>query len=296
MSVGAIQKWTPPPDIEARLASFTDLAATAISNADSRAAVSWLAQEQAALRRVATLVARGAPPEELFQAVTAEAGQLLQADQTTLCRYEPDGTMTVLAGWSSTGNPYRAGLRPPLGGSNLSTIVWKTRRPARLDSYAGASGEIAALISDGGLRPGVATPIIVRDRLWGVIVANSTDDRPLPADTEARLTSFTDLVATAISNADNLAELTASRARVVATADETDGGSSATCTTAPSSGSSRSGSRCGPRRWRSRRSSAGWRQSWRGSPTGSRACRTTCRRWHAASIRRSWPRAASSRR
>jgi signal transduction histidine kinase len=221
MSVGAIQKWTPPLDIEARLASFTDLVATAISNADSRAAVSRLAEEQAALRRVATLVARGAPADELFAAVPQEAGQLLRADQTTLCRYEPDGTMTVLAGWSSTGNPYSAGLRPPLGGSNLSTIVWKTGRPARLDSYAGASGEIAALISDGRLRSGVATPIIVRDSLWGVIVANSTDDRPLPPGTEDRLASFTDLVATAISNAENLAELTASRARVVAAADET---------------------------------------------------------------------------
>jgi signal transduction histidine kinase len=221
MTVGAIQKWTPPPDIAARLASFTDLLATAISNAESRAAVTRLAEEQAALRRVATLVARGAPADELFAAVPAEAGQLLRADRTTMCRYEPDGTLTVIAGWSKTGHPYPIGQRPPLGGDNLATIVFETRRPARMDCYAGASGPIAALISDGRLRSGVATPIIVRDHLWGVIVANSTKDRPLPPGTEDRLASFTDLVATAISNAENLAELTASRARVVAAADET---------------------------------------------------------------------------
>jgi signal transduction histidine kinase len=221
MTVGAIQKWAPPPDTETRLASFTDLLATAISNADSRAAVSWLAEEQAALRRVATLVARGAPPDELFAAVTAETGQLLQADRTAMSRYEPDGTVSILAAWSRAGTAEPVGQRPRLGGDNLATSVARTGRPARMDSYANVSGAVAAVVRDSGMRSGVATPIIVQDHLWGVVVANSAGDHPLPPDTEDRLTSFTDLVATAISNAQNLAELTASRARVVATADET---------------------------------------------------------------------------
>jgi signal transduction histidine kinase len=221
MTVGTIQKWAPPPDTEVRLASFTDLLATAISNADSRAALSWLAEEQAALRRVATLVAHAAPPDELFAAVTAETGHLLQADRTTMSRYEPDGTATILAGWSRAGDAVPVGQRPRLGGDNLATIVAQTSRPARMDSYAGVSGAIAAVIRDSGMRSGVATPIIVQDHLWGVVVANSADDQPLPPDTEDRLASFTDLVATAISNAQNLSELTASRARIVATADET---------------------------------------------------------------------------
>jgi len=223
MTVGAIQKWTPPPDIEERLSSFTDLVATAISNADTRAAVTWLAEEQAALRRVATLVARGAPPEELFEAVTAEAGQLLQADQTTLCRYEPDGTATSVAGWRRSPAAVRTvvGRRLKLGGKNLTTIVSQTCRAARIDSYADASGVIGAAARGVHFRSAVGSPILVKGRLWGVVLAGSSHAEPLGPETEARLTSFTDLVATAISNADNLTELTASRARVVATADET---------------------------------------------------------------------------
>jgi signal transduction histidine kinase len=221
MSVGAIQKWAPPPDTEDRLASFTDLLATAISNADSRAAATRLAEEQAALRRVATLVARGAPPDELFAVVTAETGQLLGADRTTMSRYEPDGTVTILAGWSKAGDAIPVGQRPLLGGANLATIVAQTSRPARMDSYAGVSGAVAEVVRDSGMPSGVGTPIIVQGHVWGVVVANSGNDQPLPPDTEDRLASFTDLVATATSNAQNRSDLTASRARIVATADET---------------------------------------------------------------------------
>jgi signal transduction histidine kinase len=209
------------PDTEARLASVTELVATAIANAESRAGITRLAEEQAALRRVATLVARGAPAEEVFAAVTEEAGQLLQAGQTTMSRYEAGDTATIVAGWSKTGDVLPIGARPRLGGENLMTIISQTRRPARIASTAHASGDATAVIWPTGLRSGVGTPIIVQDRLWGVMIANSTDEQALAPDTEARLASFTDLVATAIANAEHLAQLTASRARVVATADET---------------------------------------------------------------------------
>ena len=213
----------PPllPDTEARLASVTELIATAIANAESRAGIARLAEEQAALRRVATLVARGAPAEEVFGAVTEEAGQLLQADQTTMSRYESDDTATIVAGWSKTGDVLPIGERPRLGGENLITIVSQTRQAARIANIAHASGDAIAVIRPTGLRSEVGTPIIVQDRLWGVMIANSTNEQALAPDTEARLASFTDLVATAIANAEHLEQLTASRARVVATADET---------------------------------------------------------------------------
>ncbi|HYZ53081.1 MAG TPA: GAF domain-containing protein, partial [Streptosporangiaceae bacterium] len=221
MVAGTRLKRALPPDTEARLASFTDLLATAISNADSRAGLTRLAEEQAALRRVATLVARGGPPEEVFAAVTEEAGRLLQAGQTTMLRYEPDGTVTLVAGWSATGNAIPGGTRVRLGGNNLTTIVAATRRPVRMGSYADASGPVAEVARGVGFRSAVGTPIIVRGRLWAIMIAGSVDEQPMAPETEERLASFTELVATAVSNAENLAELTASRARIVATADET---------------------------------------------------------------------------
>jgi signal transduction histidine kinase len=221
MLAGSSLRRAPPPDTEARLASFTDLLATAISNADSRAALTRLAEEQAALRRVATLVAEGAPPGEVFAAVSEEAGRLLQAGQTTMNRYEPDGTATVVASWSRAGAAAPLGTRRPLGGNNLTTIVAQDRRPARMESYADASGPVGAMGREVGFRSAVGTPIIVQGLLWGVMVTASADEHPLAAGTEARLASFTELVAAAVSNAETLAALTASRARVVATADET---------------------------------------------------------------------------
>lgn len=161
-----------------------------------------LADEQAALRRVATLVARGAPADELFAAVPAEAGQLLQADQATMVRYESDGTATIVANWRTTGGAMPpVGSREPLGGKNLTTIIAETRRPARIDSYADASGGPAVAAREAGFSAAVGAPIIVQGRVWGALIVCSVDEHSLPLDTEARLASFTELVATAIANA-----------------------------------------------------------------------------------------------
>jgi signal transduction histidine kinase len=212
-----------PAGTETRLASFTELVATAIANAESRAALARLAEEQAALRRVATMVARGAAPEEVFGAVTEELARLLPVDMAALARYDPDGTLTYAASWGKAVDFVPVGSRWPLAGRSVSTIVFETGRPARVDSYADvASDPIGVDSSDTfGVRSGVGTPIIVEGRLWGVIGAGSTGEEPLPPDAEARLVSFTELVATAIANADSRAELMASRARIVAAADET---------------------------------------------------------------------------
>jgi signal transduction histidine kinase len=218
MAAGSSREEPMPADTEARLTQFTKLLATAVANAESRARLARLAEEQAALRRVATLVARGTRPEEIFAAVTNEVGRLLSVDMANLCRYEPDGTLTVVA---SAGERFPVGKRWPLAGQkNLATLVFETRRPARIDNYADATGSLADDVRDEGVRSGVGTPIIVERRLWGLMAAASSAEQPLPSDTEARLASFTELVATAIANAESRAALAASRARIVAAADE----------------------------------------------------------------------------
>jgi signal transduction histidine kinase len=209
-----------PAGIEARLAGFTELAATVIANAEARVELRGYAEEQAALRQVATLVARGAPPDEVFASVTEEAGRLLHSDYSTMHRYGPDHTGAVVASWSSAGPAFPMGVRWSLGGKNLQTEILRTRRPARIDDYADATGPIAEAVREFGLRAGVGVPVSVEGRLWGVMIVSSRA-RPLPAGTEERLAGFTELAGTAIANADAQAALAASRARIVATADAT---------------------------------------------------------------------------
>ena len=207
-----------PPDTEQRLADFTEHVATAIANAESREELTRLADEQAALRRVATLVARGAPPAEVFEAVSAEVGPLVPADASALARFETDGTVNIVGSWSKSERSPPVGMRQPFEQAVLSRMILETRRPARVDSYADAAAEIPVEV---GWRSGVGVPVIVEGRLWGVMGVGSETDRPLPAGTEERLTQFTELLATAIANAESRAELDASRARIVATADAT---------------------------------------------------------------------------
>jgi signal transduction histidine kinase len=221
MAAGSSGEQPLPADTEARLADFTELLATAIANAESRGGLARLAEEQAALRRVATLVARGAPPQEVFAAVTEEVGQLLPVDHAGMGRYEADGSITIVASWGTTVDHFPVGSRWILEGKNPGAIVFETGRPARVDSFADVSGRFAVAVRETGVRSGVGTPIIVEGRLWGVMGAGSTLEQPMPADTEARLADFTELLAAAIANAESRADLAASRARVVAAADET---------------------------------------------------------------------------
>ena len=209
-----------PPGTEARLAGFTELTATAIANAQAHVELRGFAEEQAALRRVATLVARAAPWEEVFAAVAAEAGRLLSADATLMSRYDPDDAATIVGAWTSTGaGPAPLGTRLSLGGRDLHTLVFQSGRPARIDDYGEASGAAAGIARKAGVRSAAGVPISVEGRLWGVIGIASGHE--LPPGTEARLAGFTELVATAIANAETQAALTASRARIVATTDQT---------------------------------------------------------------------------
>jgi PAS domain S-box-containing protein len=207
-------------EIAARLAEFTELVATAISSAQAQADVRRLAEEQAALRRVATLVALEGSPAAVFAAVTEEVGRLLRVEDTKLIRFEGDETATVVAGWGASDGASPVGSNWSLEGENVSALVYRTQRPARIDDYAQAGGSLAAFLRDVGIRSSVATPVIVEGRLWGAMIAASRHEEPLPSSTEARIGEFTALVATAISNMQARSDLAASRKRIAATADE----------------------------------------------------------------------------
>lgn len=180
-----------------------------------------LSDEQSALRRVATLVAEGVPPAVLFEAVTEEVGRLCDADLARMERYEPDGTVTAVAAWSRITAHLAVGERFDLEGLSVARDVPRHGGPVRLEGFAGASGEIAEEARAAGIHSSIGCPIVVRGRLWGVIAASTTSETPFPANTEAQLAAFTELVATAVENAETSAELMASRARIVTTADRT---------------------------------------------------------------------------
>jgi GAF domain-containing protein len=221
VTVAGVQHGRFPADTEGRLAAFTELVGTAIANAEgrdqleqSRDELRRLVEEQAALRRVATLVARGVPAAEVFEAVAHEVGRVVGADGSGISRLGPDGAITVCAVIGSLADMLSVGSRwrpePPLA----LAVVLRTGRPARNEDYREDAG-----LPPLGIRSGVAVPIVVDGRLWGAISVASRRG-PLPADTEVRMAAFTELVGTAIANADSRAQLTASRARIVATADD----------------------------------------------------------------------------
>jgi signal transduction histidine kinase len=185
----------------------------------SQSELANLVEEQAALRRVATLVAEATRPEKVFPAVNEEVARLLDVDGTRLMRYEADGTATFVASW---GEPtiVPAGTRITLDGRNIGSLVRSSGRPARIEDYSEAPGSAAAIARERGVRAAVGAPITVEGRIWGAMVAFSKADKPLPSGIELRLADFTDLVGTAIANTQARVDLTASRARVVNAADD----------------------------------------------------------------------------
>jgi signal transduction histidine kinase len=188
--------------------------------AASREELRWLADEQAALRRVATLVARGVPAAEVFAAVAQEVGSVLGADATTILRLDPDGRTTVLTRIGDAPDTFPVGSRWTLEPPLPAAVTLRTGQPARLDDFSRTSGDYGVRLRRTGIRSGISAPIVVEGRLWGAIAVGARRGH-LPADTEQRMAGFTELVATAMANADSRAQLTASRARIVAAADAT---------------------------------------------------------------------------
>jgi signal transduction histidine kinase len=177
--------------------------------------------EQAALRRVATLVARAAAPEEIFAAVAEELARLSGADIAAVLRYETDGTATVLGCWSGSGASDFIGMRLTVAGEGAAVPAQGTGQMMRVARFAGPPGSVADCLDRAGMRAGRRSPIVVDGRLWGAMIAASARENALPAGTGRRLAAFTELTAAAIASAEARAELTASRARIVAAADET---------------------------------------------------------------------------
>jgi signal transduction histidine kinase len=209
-----------PARAEVRLAAFTELIATAVANAQTRVELRGYAEEQSALRRVATLVARAAPSETVFAAVAEEAGKLLQVDFTVIVRYDADGAVTSVGQWAGDGDAglFPTGNRLSLGGRNVTTMVFETGRSAGIDGYENASGAIGKAFGARGVRSATGVPITVDRRLWGAMVVGSRA-RKVPLGTEDRLKELNELVATALANAEAQAELSASRARLLAASD-----------------------------------------------------------------------------
>ena len=216
-----------PGGTEDRLHDFIELVATAIANYEARADLAAsearageLADEQAALRRVATLVAEGAAPTEVFDAVIAEVGQLLGAAQVGLARYENEHEISVLAIRGQSPEVLRAGVRLPLDGDSVNARILRTGRSARLNFAQDGSGSIAEVVRRDNVNATVGAPIVVDGAVWGMVGASWRGDDQPPADAEERLAQFAELLDTAIANADSRDQLMASRARVIAAADE----------------------------------------------------------------------------
>jgi PAS domain S-box-containing protein len=208
-----------PPDTADRLEKFTALVATAIANAESREALERLAEEQATLRRVATLVARGVPASRIFMAVSEEVGQLFGENLAAVGRFDVDERAITCVGTNVQG--LAVGTRVELTDETLGGRVYATGRSVRVDRANGSAAwpPMGKIPDQVGVVSAVSSPIIVEGRLWGAISALATS-KPLPADTEERLERFGDLLATAIANAENKSELAASRRRIVAASDE----------------------------------------------------------------------------
>ena len=216
-----------PADAEKRLEKFAELLGTAIANADSRAELAAseararkLAEQQASLRRVATLVAEGVASSEVFDTVIAEVGQLFGAAQIGLARYENEREISVLAIRGQSPENVRAGVRLPLDGDSVNARILRTGRSARINFAEQGSGSIAEVLRRDDVNATVGAPIVVDGAVWGMIGASWRGDDQPPADAEERLAQFAELLATTVSNAVMRTELAASRARVIAAADE----------------------------------------------------------------------------
>ena len=216
-----------PADTEARMVQFTKLVGTAIANADSRAQLDFsrarlaeVAAEQAALRRVATLVAEGASTTDVFEAVATELRQLLDIDLAMLERFEADDTAAIIATSQPGGMPHRLVdlTHVATDGNNLASMVRAAGRPCLVENYQNVEGPEAAALRRDGFIGAAGAPLMVGGRMWGM--AAVVWRRTVPGGTDSRLTQFTELLGTAIANADSRDQLDASRARVVAAADE----------------------------------------------------------------------------
>ena len=208
-----------PERLEERLAAFTELVGTAIANTHARDELRRLADDQSALRRVATLVAEDAPPQQVFDAVCEEAGRLIGAKVVNLAHFTADGFSLTMAGWSLDDNHVPPGTRLPLEGETAVVIVQRTCAPARVTSYEGVEGELAQLLRTLGINAQVAAPVVVQGRVWGALVAGADTHELLGDGVESRIASFAELIGITVSNTIARSELLAARRRAIEAGD-----------------------------------------------------------------------------
>jgi len=191
-----------PADAADRLLGFNELIGSVISNAHDQAAMEQLAVEQAALLRVAELIAREIEEVGFFAAVAEELGRVARVSSTQVLRFENDETATSVASWGSEPSGIAVGDRLSTSGTSVTGTVRATGLPARVEDFGRVEGEIGAIQRRVGMRSAVGAPIRVAGRLWGVLVVGSTGTEVLPADTEERMVKFADLVGIALANVD----------------------------------------------------------------------------------------------
>ena len=207
-------------DLSARRPSVADEDAFGGDPEAKLAEVSRLAQEQRALRRVATLVASEASPERVFTAVSEECARVLEVSASAVFRFEGDDTATIVGRHSRQGadDAFTLGLRLAAAEDTGIGQVLRTGAPARIHDYTERPGEIADSMRRMRYRSSVSAPIVVAGIIWGAVGIASAE--PLPADTEARLGAFCELVSLAVASAQAREDLSASRARLVKAGDE----------------------------------------------------------------------------
>src|SRR5262249_46694282 len=153
-----------------------------------------LVDEQAALRRLATLVAEGADASSVFDAVCEETGRLVGAASVNLSHYTSDGFNVTMAGWSLRDTHVPVGTRAPVAHDTIAGEITRTRLPARIESWDRATSELARLVRERGVRSSVGAPVVVEGTVWGALVAGTDQEEPLPVGTELRLARFTELI------------------------------------------------------------------------------------------------------
>jgi signal transduction histidine kinase len=196
------------------------LAAVTAERSASENAQRALTAEQAALRRIATLVAGEAASKRVFEQVTAEAAQTLGAAAASMARFDSDNTVTFIGAWSQSGRlAFPVGSSMSLDGSGVLGAVRATGELQRIHRYDGRAGPIVERMTSFGYGTATAAPIKLGGHVWGALVAAGLRDTPLPPDAERRLADFAGLVAQALSNADAYRKLADSRARIVEAAD-----------------------------------------------------------------------------
>jgi len=202
--------WREPRELTAANRSdargLANLAAMALANArlyaDTIASLAEnraMAGEQAALRRVATAIAREATPEAVFRLVAEEAARLLGVECGLVARFEAAEAVPV--GWWGS-RQARMRVIFPLDGDGALARVARGGRSARIGDYELlADDAVGRIAREAAYRSSVAAPVRVAGRLWGAVLAATTRPEPIDAAAEGRLSAFAELLGLAIANA-----------------------------------------------------------------------------------------------